>query len=84
MKDLKTQFGTSETMNLVKDTWTFDMKPDFTAISGEFAILPKDKFDTIVDILKQTANLQSEHIKSGVNTAFINIRDIDDLLVSIL
>ena len=53
MSKLKTQFADSLTSDFEENTWTFELDRDFSVSAGEFAIIPKDKFDRILKALSQ-------------------------------
>ena len=65
MSKLKTQFGTSVTANFEENTWTFEMDKDFKVIAGEFAILPKEKYEAILVDLKGMLNSMNIHNMSS-------------------
>lgn len=58
---LKTQIGNSLTGDFEKSTWTFEMPEKFKLIAGEFAILPKDKYNRLLTALKGIRNSMNIH-----------------------
>lgn len=51
MSKLKTQIGESLTADFEEQTWTFEMDENFNITSGEFAIIPKEDYDKLFQIL---------------------------------
>lgn len=51
MKTFKIQFGQSATADFEEKTWTFEMPEQFSVIAGEFAIVPKNTFKEMLDML---------------------------------
>lgn len=45
---LETQFGVSVTADFQDGTWTFEMPDGFKITAGEFAIVPKKKYDELM------------------------------------
>ena len=52
MSNLKTQIGDSLTGDFEENTWTFEMPETFKVTAGEFAIIPKEKYNTAVQTVK--------------------------------
>ena len=49
MKDkIKVQFGTSHSGDFENNTWIFEMDEKFSLMAGEFAIVPKDEFNQLI------------------------------------
>ena len=46
---MSVQFGESLTGDFEERTWTFEMTTDFTLKSGEFAIVPRVEYDTLIE-----------------------------------
>lgn len=61
MRKIKTQFGKSVTGDFEEMTWTFEMPEDFKLAAGEFAIVPKDKYDLLITAIKGIANSMNAH-----------------------
>ena len=54
MSHLKTQFADSVTSDFEDKTWTFEMNDsDFVVTAGNFAIIPRDKYDRILKAFSQ-------------------------------
>lgn len=49
MSNLKTQFGTAVTADFDQLTWTFEMSDDYKVPAGEFAILPREKYELLLN-----------------------------------
>ena len=45
---MSTQFGESLTGDFEERTWTFEMPEDFTIKAGEFAIVPKAEYESMI------------------------------------
>ena len=61
MSKLKTQIGTAITADFGEKTWTFKMSKDFRVTAGEFAILPKDKYDKLIRAINSLKNSMMAH-----------------------
>jgi len=49
MSILKTQFGTAVTADFEESTWTFEMPENYEVSAGEFAIVPKEKYEQLLN-----------------------------------
>lgn len=76
MEKIKAQKGISATADFSEKTWTFCMDDDFRVSAGEFVIIPKEYFDSVVSFLHAIS----------VNKELVIDCDIiaDDLLKQIL
>lgn len=61
MSKLNTQFGVAVTSDFSERTWTFEMPKKFSVSAGEFAILPKDKYERLIQALKGIRNSMNVH-----------------------
>ena len=46
------QFGTADSVDFDKKTWTFDMTDDFFVKPGRFAIMTEDEYVKLMKLLK--------------------------------
>ena len=78
MSKLKTQFGISAAADLEELTWTFVIPhQNYSVCAGEFAILPKEKYDNLIGMLNKISNIENsafglkgfdvERLKSEIN-----------------
>ena len=70
MSILKTQIGEALTADFEENTWTFEMPEDFIVTAGEFAIIPKDKYDDLITALKGIRNSMNCHPDCEENSEF--------------
>jgi len=49
IENIKIQYGTSESANFDKNTWTFEMQKDYKVKAGEFVIMPKEEFENHIN-----------------------------------
>ena len=49
MSILKTQFGTAATADFDESTWTFEMSENYEVSAGEFAIIPREKYELLLN-----------------------------------
>lgn len=75
MSKLKTQFGTSATADFEENTWTFEFEGDFNVTAGDFAIIPKEKFNRLLTALKGIRNSVTAHPDCEKHSEF------DDMVV---
>lgn len=61
MSKLKTQFGTSATADFEKNTWTFEMIGSFSVTAGDFAILPTQKYQSLINLLDKLEQFESKN-----------------------
>ena len=47
------QFGQALTADFEQNTFTFEMKKDFTVLAGEYAIIPRELYDEIRNDLEK-------------------------------
>lgn len=59
MSILKTQTGISITGDFEEGTWTFEMQDGFEIAAGEFAIVPKDKYDKAIKVLNRISKIEN-------------------------
>ncbi len=75
---MKTQFGISATADLEELTWTFVIPhQSYSVCAGEFAIVPKEKYDKIIGMLNKISTIENsafglkgfdvERLKSEIN-----------------
>jgi hypothetical protein len=79
MSLLKTQFGTALTADFQESTWTFEMPEDYEVTAGEFAIVPKEKYDLLIYTLEAIKGIENkafglkgfdvERLKREINVA---------------
>ena len=50
------QFGIAYTADFEENTYTFEMQKGFTVSAGEYAILPKNQFEKIIESLGKEAD----------------------------
>ncbi len=55
------QIGDSLTGDIIEGTWTFEMPKDFKLMPGEFAIVPKEKFEDLITAINGIANSMNAH-----------------------
>jgi len=68
-----------------ENTWTFEMQEDFKVTAGEFAIIPKDKYDNLLTALKGIRNSMNVHPDCEPNSEFQDmVSRCDDALTAIL
>jgi hypothetical protein len=85
MSKLKTQFGIALTADFEENTWTFEMSKDFKVTAGEFAILPKEKYDAILMALKGIRNSMNVHPDCEENSEFEDmVSRCDDALSNVV
>jgi len=51
MENLNVQYGISLSADFEENTYTFEMEDGFSVSSGEFAILPKEEFEMLINQL---------------------------------
>jgi hypothetical protein len=84
MSKLKTQFGTAVTADFEENTWTFEMNEDLKVTSGEFAILPKEKYNALLVALKGIRNSINVHPDCEENSEFEDmVSRCDDALADV-
>jgi hypothetical protein len=79
MSLLKAQFGTAVTADFEELTWTFEMPETFEVSAGEFAIVPKHKYDLLIYTLEAINGIENrafgmkdfdvERLKREINIA---------------
>ena len=85
MSKLKTQFGTAVTADFEENTWTFEMDKNFKVTAGEFAILPKEKYDALLVALKGIRNSMNVHPDCEENSEFEDmVSRCDDALSDVV
>jgi hypothetical protein len=85
MSKLKTQFGKAVTADFEENTWTFEMDENFRVTAGEFAILPKEKYDALLVALKGIANSMNAHPDCEENSEFKDmVSRCDDALSDVV
>lgn len=85
MLKLKTQFGKSVTGDFEENTWTFEMDENFKVTAGEFAILPKEKYDALLVALKGIRNSMNAHPDCEENSEFEDmVSRCDDALSDVV
>lgn len=85
MSKLKTQFGTAVTTDFEENTWTFEMDKNFKVTAGEFAILPKEKYDALLVALKGIRNSMNVHPDCEENSEFEDmVSRCDDALSDVV
>lgn len=85
MSKLKTQFGTAITADFEENTWTFEMNENFNVTAGEFAILPKEKYETLLVALKGIRNSMNVHPDCEENSEFEDmVSRCDDALSDVV
>jgi len=52
MSILKTQLATSLTSDFQENTWTFELDKDFRVTAGEFALVPREKYERLIVAIK--------------------------------
>ncbi|MDI6051385.1 hypothetical protein QLS31_16295 [Flavobacterium sp. XS2P24] len=73
MSKLKTQIGEALTSDFSENTWTFEMQDNFSVTAGEFAILPKDKYERLLVAMKGIVNSMSAHPDYEPNSEFMDM-----------
>ncbi len=82
MSILKTQFGSSLTSDFQENTWTFEMQNDFSITAGEFAIIPKEKFDKFLASVKEMVDcIGSNTYFQSDSEAVLAVEEILNLIV---
>lgn len=78
------QFGISATADFEENTWTFEMPEDYSVSAGEYALVPKDKFDKAIEALSAMKKLayNGDLDKAELLTAYMD-EIIDDLGVGL-
>lgn len=61
MSNLKTQFGKASSADFEENVWTFKMSEGFKVSAGDFAIIPKEKFENILIALRGIINSMCVH-----------------------
>ena len=85
MSKLKTQFGTAVTADFEETAWTFEMPLGYKVTGGEFAILPKDKYDALLVALKGIRNSMEAHPDCVEDSEFNDmVKRVDDALSEII
>ena len=85
MSKLKTQFGTAITADFEENTWTFEMNENFNVTAGEFAILPKEKYEALLVALKGIRNSMNVHPDCEENSEFEDmVSRCDDALSDVV
>jgi len=84
MSLLKAQFGTALTADFEESTWTFEMPEDYEVSAGEFAIVPKEKYDLLIytlEVIKGIDNVafglkgfDVERLKREINVAINGVK----------
>ena len=59
MSILKTQFGTAVTADFEELTWTFEMPKEYEVSAGEFAIVPKEKYDKLIEMFNRILKIEN-------------------------
>lgn len=81
MLKLKIQLGISANVDFLKNTWTFQMDQDFKSESGEFAIIPKEKFKNLLSATKSIRNSMNAHPDCEENSEFADmVHGLDSVL----
>ena len=70
MTKLKTQIGDSLTSDFKDNTWTFEMPDNFNISAGEFAIIPKEKYDRLIVAMKGIVRSVSIHPDNTEDSEF--------------
>lgn len=73
MSILKTQFGKASSADFEEQTWTFEMKEGFKVTAGDFAIIPKQKYDFLLTALKGIRNSMNVHPDCEENSEFADM-----------
>lgn len=84
MSELNTQFGISFDANFDENTWSFEMPNDFHVTAGKFAILPKQKYQDLLRVLRIVRNSIAAHPDCMPNSEFEDmVSSCDDALLSV-
>ena len=59
MSILKTQFGTAITADFEELTWTFEMPKEYEVSAGKFAIVPKEKYDKLIEMFNRILKIEN-------------------------
>lgn len=80
MKQKEIQFGISEAADFMKNTWVFKMPKNYSVFAGEFALVPKDKFQKAANALNSIMKLahkgnldDHESICKHLDEAIVNL-----------
>jgi len=78
MSKLKTQYGAAATADFSENTWTFEMYNSFFVSAGDFAIVPSQKYQALINMLDKINNIENaafslkgfdaERLKSEIKT----------------
>lgn len=67
MPILKTQFGTAESADFEHLTWTFKMPENYEVSAGEFAIVPREKYELLLNAcIEAKRHHQGGHSEIGL------------------
>lgn len=58
MSKFKTQIGEALTADFQENTWTFEMPNDYKIKGGEFAIVPKEQYDTAIQTVNNLLQIE--------------------------
>lgn len=70
MSNLKTQFGDALGADFGENTWTFEMRGDFSISAGAFAIIPEEKYQKLLTALKGIRNSVNVHPDNEEDSEF--------------
>jgi hypothetical protein len=73
MSTLKMQVGESLSADFEEQTWTLEMQEDFSISAGEFAVIPKEKFDRLIIALRGITSSMAVHPDCTRGSEFVDM-----------
>ena len=70
---LNAQFGLSDECDFEESKWTFQMDSDFKVTAGEFAIIPKEKYDNLINAITMIRNSMRVHPDCTTDSEFADM-----------
>ena len=81
---LRTQIGKAVSADFSKGTWEFRMGETFEVCAGEFAILPKHKYDALIHAVNGMRNSMSAHPDYEPDSEFDDMCSrVDEILLQL-
>ena len=80
----KTQIGTSVAADFEENSWTFEMPEGFTMCAGQFAILPIDKYNALMEALKEISKGEGAYNEDKLEHANNTIENMKSIATEAL
>lgn len=84
MSITKTQIGTSITADFEENSWTFEMSEGFSMSAGQFAILPTNRYNALIEALEEISRGEGAYNEDRLEHANNTIENVKSIAIETL